>query len=201
MVMAVRIYDTEAKADDVVKQLTGEGLSADAVCVLKPGSGSAAAIKAAVAAEQLPASAAAATTKALEAGRCVVSLPLPYNGQAALEILDSGQPVDTDSLPEAGPPKFPLFSEFLGIPLLKKKRGASASLLSSNTFVCGNVLGLGLLRHKKGTMMGWPVKRTLSGDSSFGMKRLSHKVAPLSSAIGMPVLLDSNKLFLTSRND
>ncbi|MBB4212195.1 hypothetical protein EV659_109148 [Rhodothalassium salexigens DSM 2132] len=111
----------------------------------------------------------------LEQGRSLVGVRALF-GQAAkvAKILDAAGPVDTELLPTGANPDPTPLSTFLGMPVLwhyKTRTEVTDKPISS-------MLGLPLLAPRK---PGW--------DKSFGMPVLTDKKTPLSSALGMNMLI------------
>jgi hypothetical protein len=195
MLMAVRIYGSEANAHEAVRRLVEAGVRQELIHVLTPKSGVAEqAVQAAVLAKKLPARYAKAAVAAMGNGRSIVSLPLPYDGQEALNILDSCDPVDTESLPAPQLPNDPApFSDMLGIPTLTKGGGSSARLLTGPIFK--SFLGLPLLSKPKSktTSFGLPLlSKPKSKTTSFGLPLLS-KPKSKTTSFGLPLLTKSKK--------
>jgi hypothetical protein len=195
MLMAVRIYGSEANAREAARKLVEAGFRKDLVHVLTPDSGGEQAVRAAVSAKKLPASHLKSALAALGNGRSIVSVPLPYYGQETLEILDSCDPVEMDSLPASQLPNDPApFSEMLGIPVLTKNRGASTQLLNSGPSF-KSFLGLPLLSKPKSktTSFGLPLlTKPKSKTTSFGLPLLS-KPKSKTTSFGLPLLTKSKK--------
>lgn len=196
MLMAVRIYGSEANAREAARKLVEAGFRKDLVHVLTPESGVAEqAVQAAVSAKKLPSSHKKVAMAALGNGRSIVSVPLPYYGQETLDILDSCDPVETESLPTGLPNDPAPFSDMLGLPVLTKHRGASTPLLNGPTF--NSFLGLPLLSKSSGSKnssFGMPLlSKSTSKTSSMGMPLLTGSGWSLSSMLGMPLLSKSKK--------
>ncbi len=196
MLMAVRIYGSEANAREAARRLVEAGIRKDLVHVLTPESGVAEqAVLAARSAKKLPATHVKAAIAALGKGQSVVSTPLPYYGQEALEIMDSCDPVETDSLPEIRLPSDPApFSEMLGIPVLTKDGKSSARLLQGPIFK--SFLGLPLLSSSsigKTSSFGMPLlSKSATKKSSFGLPLLTTPTSKTTS-LGLPLLTKSKK--------
>lgn len=197
MLMAVRIYGSEANAREAARRLVEAGIRKDLIHVLTSESGVAEqAVQAAVSAKKLPASHVKAAMAALANGRTIVSVPLPYYGQETLDILDSCDPVETESLPTGLPNDPAPFSDMLGLPVLTKEGGPSTRLLHSGPSF-KSFLGLPLLTKSSGSKnssFGMPLlSKSSSKTSSFGMPLLTSSGWSLSSMLGLPLLRGSKR--------
>lgn len=196
MLMAVRMYGSEANARAAVQGLVEAGVQRDLVHIITPESGVAEqAVQAAVSAKKLPARHMKAAMAALGKGRTVVSVPLPYYGQEALDILDSCDPVDTESLPDSQLPNDPApFSDMLGFRTLTEGSGSSVRLMNGPMFK--SFLGLPLLTKSTGsknTSFGLPLlSKSGSKTSSFGLPLLT-KSKSKTTSFGLPLLTKSKK--------
>lgn len=194
MLMGVRMYANEQNARDAAAKLVKAELVAEQnVLVLTPGSGGAdEVVQAAVRDRKLPNSHARAAVDALRQGRSVVSVPMPYEGKAALEIMDSCGSVDTQALPKYYFHDPTPFSDLLGLKVLTEGE-SSARLLSGDTYMFRSFLGLPLLKKSSGTKntsFGLPLlaKPASKKNSSFGLPMLSKNGTPLSSMLGLKLL-------------
>lgn len=189
----VRMYETEQQARDAVRKLKEDGFPEDTILLVTPGPGGAGSVEgisAAISAGFVVSGDAKVYVQAVERGRSLVLVRAAFGfGQAALNILDSCGPVDSELMgrvkaaptSERGAPlssffQWPLlkrnqpapFSDFLGIPLLSSSTGSKPSLvgeMSASTF-----------------------------DLSFGFRLLSNRAVPLSTLLGLPTLLDTASL-------
>lgn len=194
MLMGVRMYANEQNARDAAAKLVKAELVAERnILVLTPGSGEAdEVVHAAVRDKKLPNSHARVAVEALRKGRSVVSIPMPYEGKAALEIMDSCGSVETEALPEYYFHDPTPFSDLLGLKVLTGGE-SSAQLLSGDTYMFRSFLGLPLLKKSSGTKdrsFGLPLqaKPAWKKNSSFGLPMLSKNGTPLSSMLGLKLL-------------
>lgn len=198
MLMAVRIYGSEANAREAARKLVEAGIRKDLIHVMTPGSGAAEqAVKAAISAKKLPSIHEQAALAALGNGRSIVSVPLPYYGQETLDILDSCDPVETESLPAMRLANDPApFSDMLGFRVLTSGGGPSTRLLHSGPSF-KSFLGLPLLTRSSGSKnssFGMPLlSKKASKNSSFGLPLLTGSGWSLSGMIGMPMLRGSRR--------
>jgi hypothetical protein len=195
MLMAVRIYGSEANAQEAARKLVEAGIRKDLVHVLTPDSGVAEqAVQAAVSARKLPTTHVKAAINALKNGNSVVAVPLPYFGQEVVDLLDSCGPIETET-PATQLPNDPApFSDMLGIPVLTKDSRSSASLLRGDK----PVIGFPLLTRSstgKSSSFGMPLlsKSSIGKSSSFGLPLLTRSDWSLSSMIGLPTLTGPKK--------
>ena len=177
----VRMYETEQQALTAVEKLKEDGFPNNAILMVTPGADGERVLGFTLGDD------AKVLVQSLKRGRSIVLVRAAFGfGQAAINILDSCGPVDTELLAppmtaaaweEAGAPlstalQWPVlkcnepapFSDFLGIPLLSSCEGSEPTMISK-----------------------------FSGSSielSFGYRLLSSKAAPLSSLLGLDTLLD-----------
>jgi len=185
MARAIRFYETEQQAQAALDELNNMGIPDNMVVLLAPSVGTEeSAVRAAIAKGRLPGSQINAATAALRKGRTLLSVELPYGaGQRVEDILESHQPVDTDSLvsvPELNPA--PL-SDFLGIPTLLGD-GASRTRLMKGPK--NSSFGFPLLTRGGRPMFG--AVKTFRKNSSMGLPLLSKNPAPLSSMFKLKLL-------------
>ena len=194
MLMGVRMYANEQNARDAAAKLVeADFIDEGAVFVLTPDPGAEeVAVRQAVGKKLLPGSHARLAVEALRKGRTVVSVPLPYEGQAVLDIMDSCGSVDVDAHPVHYDHDPTPLSDLLGLKVLIPS-GSSTRLLTGSRIVFRNFLGLPLLTKSAGTKnssFGMPLlSRPVSEkDSSFGLPLLSKNGTPLSSMLGLKLL-------------
>lgn len=199
MLMGVRMYADEQNARDAAAKLVEAGFIGEGVATfLTPASGeTGAVVKRAVAERKLPGAYARRAVEALEMGRTVLSVPLPYEGQTALDIMDSCGSVDTDEHPVTYYHDPTPFSDLLGLKVLIRS-GSSTRLMTGSRIVFRNFLGLPLLTKSAGTKnssFGMPLlSRPVSEkNSSFGLPLLSKNGTPLSSMLGLKLLTGQKK--------
>jgi hypothetical protein len=211
--LIVRMYDAEERARDAVKKLKEAGFQDDAILALSPGSADS--LASAITAGQKMGSRAGFYAERVRQGRSLVAVEAPFGqGQLATEILDGCGPVDQDlKVPEDavrnrwGDEAAPL-SDALGWPVLTRNEPAPlsdslgmrtlsrnqyylTSELANPNFTLSERLGLRLLSRDPtplSSMLGLPVLLRWAKSSSFGMKLLSKDPAPLSSALGVRTL-------------
>jgi hypothetical protein len=124
MLMGVRMYATEQNARAAAAKLVAEGMVAESsVSVFTPGSGEAEkVVQAAVREGRLPVGYMKPAAEALEKGQCIVSIPLPLMGAAALKVMDSFESLDIGPEPAQYSRNPAPFSDAFGIPLLIKSK-------------------------------------------------------------------------------
>ncbi|MEJ2540258.1 MAG: hypothetical protein P8188_09840 [Gemmatimonadota bacterium] len=199
MLMGVRMYATAEKAREAARRLVDAGFRRESVLILTPAAGEEEkTVAGAMLAGRLSGRYARAVTDALKQNLTVVAVPLPYEGQLTLDIMDSVGPVEVETFAS---PHFlhdpaPL-SDLLGIPVLTKRRGPTARLLSSGPSF-KSFLGLPLLTRSSGskdTSFGMPTlsRSTTQKTSSFGLPLLTRSGWSLSSMIGLPMLSRSGR--------
>ena len=200
MIPIVRIFATPQQARDAARALAENGFSDDAIYLLTSAEEGApdaadarsAALVAGYALGGYPrvftAEHVKESAKALAEGRSLVGVRTGFGqGQAAMDILDGFDPVDTHLvMPESESAKLdwddaaPL-SSALGIPTISRNAPAPLS----------EFLGLPPLSKGLSFLSRWfpPLSRpTFSLSSMFGMPLLSKNPAPLSSVTGMKTL-------------
>ena len=196
MLMAVRIYESEANAREAARKLVEAGFREDLVHVLSPGHGAVEqVVRAAVSSNRVPTSHLRTAVSALTKGYSVVSVPLPYFGQEVLDILDSCGPVEVESTRVHLPNDPAPFSDMLGIPVLTKDDRSSATLLRGEP-IFRSFLGLPLLTRSstgKNSSFGLPLlSKPKSKNSSFGLPLLT-KPKSKNSSFGLPLLTKSKR--------
>lgn len=194
MLMGVRMYANEQNARDAAAKLVKADLvDEENVLILTPQSGDAeGAVRAAVGDRTLPNSHARVAVEALRKGRSILSVPMPYEGKLAMEIMDSCGSVDVGELPVYQLHDPTPLSDFFGLKVLTEGR-SSAQLLSGDTYTFRNFLGLPLLTKSKGpknSSFGLPLlsKPASKKNTSFGLPMLSKNGTPLSSMLGLKLL-------------
>ena len=203
----VRMYETEQQARDVVGKLEEDGFPAETIFLVTSASGDGEAavgsIKAAMAAGFVLGSDAEVYIQGVERGRSLVLIQAGFgHGQSAVNILDSGGPVETDLLP---PPRLsvdydeaaPLSSAFQWSVLKRDEPAPLSAWLGLQPITSSSLLnrsfGFPLLNNKAAPLSSLFGLKTLSaktdpGEASFGLPLLLADPAPLSSKFGLPLL-------------
>ncbi len=213
-----RIYTSQQDASEAVDRLVSDGFNGNDILLLSPTGDHEAQVAAAIASEHLPDSYKSSVSRSLAAGHHVVAINAPFgSSMRAGMIMDSCNPIDTDTLPSRPRNNPSPFSDFLGIPTLSHARpGASLA----NNWSLSEKLGIPMISHKamplsslfglkgitasksKNSSMGLPLltrsgkpslpigqlTRSKSKNSSFGLPLLSKNATPLSSMFGMRIL-------------
>jgi hypothetical protein len=203
----VRMYGTQQQARDVVNKLKDEGFAENTILMVGSGSGGQAgsveSVSSAIAAGFIQGGDAEAYAQGVQRGRTLVLIRVGFgHGQAAVNVLESGGPVDTDLLPaarlsveydEAAPLsrafQWPLlkrnqpapFSAWLGYEAISPGSAPEESfgypLLNNSATPLSSLLGLETLSYNKEP-----------GEESFGFPLLSADPTPLSTKFGLPLL-------------
>ena len=190
MALLLRIYATEQAAADAHARLVAAGFDNQAIFLASEHRGrETSTVEAAIRVGTLPERMVKFCTRSLEHGRSIVSADPPFGrGQRALDILESGETVDTHLAgPHVEDDPAP-FSRMLGIPVLSEF-SSSTGLLSSDWSVSSG-FGFRLTSRNAAplsSMFGMKVLSASKRDrrSSFGMPLRSQNPAPLSSLLGM----------------
>ena len=199
----VRMYETEQQARDAVSKLMEAGFPDDTILLVTPGSGgttgSIEGISAALSAGFALGGNVSAYAQGVQRGRSLVVVRAAFGfGQQAVNLLDSCDPVETETLPEPELPKKRYqaapFSDFMGFPLLSSSQAGkcdAVELMSGVTMT--NSFGYRLLSDKAAPLSSLFGLRLLMGGAdmgkeSFGMPLLMDAAAPLSSMFGLPLL-------------
>ena len=184
MAKSVRLFETEQQAQDAMAKLKDIGLGDNMIVLLTPSPGSEeSAVRDAIAAGKLPGIQVNVATKALRAGRSVLSVELPYGaGQRVDDILASCNPVDTEMLADVPSANASPFSDFLGIPTLID--GTSSTRLLSGPKE--RSMGFPLLTRGGKPMFG--AVKPFRKNSSMGLPLLSNNPTPLSSLFKLKLL-------------
>ena len=206
-----RMYETEQQALDTIARLEGDGFPAETIRLMRPiligkGGDLEQAIAAARQEGFIHGEDGAAYRQFLASGRYVVLVQAAFGfGQAAVQILQAGGPVDTHLLPSPSLPapqvdKAAPFSSSLQWTVLKQDSPAPFSALLGIEPLAKDPLsdrsfGFPLLSRRSTPLSSLLGLKTLSsqeslGDTSFGLPLLSDEATPLSSGIGLPVLID-----------
>jgi len=194
MLMGVRMYENEQNARDAATKLVEADLvSEEYVLILTPDPGNEEeVVQQAIRDRKLPDSHVRSAAEGLKEGRSILSIPMPYEGKLATEIMDSCGSVGGEALPEYRFHDPTPFSDLLGLKVLTEGE-SSARLLTGNEYMFRSFLGLPLLKKSDGTKetsFGLPLlKESVSQkESSFGLPLLSQNGTPLSSMFGMKLL-------------
>jgi hypothetical protein len=193
MIPIVRLYPSEKAAKKVVSLLMKEEIPEGRITTIMPSAPDpAAAAEAAIESGAMRSNFRGVVTRALADGQVVVCVTPPYGqGQAAMNILDAGGAVATETLPADKPRDPTPFSDFLGFPVLTE--GRSHLKLASSDFTFSSMFGLGLLSRKAtplSSLFGLGVLQEQKGSLAAGspVERMSGEPAPLSSKFGMNTL-------------
>ena len=205
-----RMYETEQQALDTIARLEEDGFPQDYIRLLRPVlKGKGGNLEQEIAAARLEGFVhgedSAAYRQFLASGRYVVLVQAAFGfGQAAVQILEAGGPVDTHLLPT---PSLPVpevdraapFSSSLQLTVLKQDSPAPfSSLLGIEPLAKDSLsdrsFGFPLLSRRSTPLSSLLGLKTLSaqeslGDASFGLPLLSDEATPLSSGMGLPVLI------------
>lgn len=215
MLNIVRVYETEAQAQQAAAALQQRGFRSELVHLLAPSAGAAEqVVRDAVAAEHLPYEYQKLCVGLLADGRSVVSVFPPFGNSALAEnILGEFDPLMDVSFPEVRRQSPAPFSDAIGIPVLShgltfgsvKLNDNPAplstrfgwSLLSSNTTPFSTRFGFKLLSKRREnwtSSFGFPLlsRRKANWTSSFGFPLLSKNSTPLSSRFGLSLLSDKD---------
>lgn len=204
MTPTVRIFESEAAAQDAAARLAEAGFNrlavlsgeqrpvAEAGMPLPPPPDPEAIVRAALEDGLLAGRHRSVCVRNLRQGRSLVAVATNFGfAQQAIDIMESCGAVDSASLPAYYPRNPSPFSDLLGLPTLS--RAAPVSELKSSSWFLSSLFGLGLLSRKAApfsSLFGMKVLSDSKRDwrSSFGLPLLSKNPAPLSSAIGMRTL-------------
>ncbi len=203
----VRMYETEQQARDVIGKLEEDGFPAETIFLVTSASGgeapSVGSMSAAIAAGFVLGSDAEIYAQGVARGRSLVLIRAGFgHGQSAVNILDSGGPVDTDLLP---PPRLsvdydeaaPLSCAFQWSVLKHDEPAPFSEWLGLQPIAPGPIFnrsfGFPLLSNVGAPLSTLFGLRTLSattdpGEASFGLPLLLADPAPLSSKFGLPLL-------------
>ncbi|MEM8854190.1 MAG: hypothetical protein AAGD34_10865 [Pseudomonadota bacterium] len=191
----VRFYPTEQAALDADARLAASGFTDRAVLLpSNVGGTEEKAVREAIREGKLPQRFEKISIQSLKDGRAVVAVEAPFGlSETAVDIMDTGECVDTDRLLRYHISDPSPFSDALGIPTLSSSK-ATNSLTSSNWSLSSS-LGFGLLSNNPAPLSSIISWRTLSKPKSkgewkrsFGFPLLSRKAAPFSSMFGMGTL-------------
>jgi hypothetical protein len=180
------MYETEQQARDMANLLVERGFRREDIALLTPSPGAEmATVREAIDHGQLPGSHVNVAAEALRVGRGLVTVKAPFSYEAlAEEILDSGHPVDTDKLPYVVPDNPAPFSEFMGFPVLSKRKPYAQLLKGDQRIIFSSFLGLKPLSNK-------PPRAKLKAFKPFlGLKPLSSNPTPLSSMFRLKLLTE-----------
>ena len=204
-----RMYETEQQALDTIARLEEDGFPQEFIRLLKPiveGQGRALEQEIAAARREgfIQGEDGAVYRQFLALGRSLVIVRAAFGfGQAAVQILEAGGPVDTHLLPS---PYLPVegdraapFSSSLQWTVLKSDSPAPFSAwLGIEPLARGSMFnrsfGFPLLSRMATPLSSLLHLKTLSaqespGDSSYGLPLLLDEAAPLSSRLGLPLLI------------
>lgn len=195
MLMGVRMYATEQQARDAIAMLIAEELPKESIHLITPvQGGEKEAVRRAVDTGKLPSSHARAAEAALGQGRSVLSVALPYAGQAVLDIMDSFSPVDTPVKSVSTYTDPAPLSGLLGLPTLTRRSDATARLLPSDSYFMSFFPLLSNNQRGKNSSLGFPtLTKGKSKNSSFGLPLLSKSGTPFSSMLGLKMLTGPKK--------
>lgn len=198
MASYVRMFETEKAADDAAKKLGEAGF--ERYVTLHPSKVQGeeeSAVWTAARDGILPGACIRACVNALTEGRSLVGVE-PYfgRGQEALNILEDGGAVESDTLPSVTTHNPAPLSDTLNIPTLTTFTPMTG--LKDPHWTFSSKIGMPLLSNNPtplSSKLGMKVltKPTHTKTSSFGMPLLMNKPAPLSSMFGMKVLSKKSK--------
>lgn len=218
----IRMYATEQQARDAVGKLREEGFPEDTMLLVTPSADGTNVtvdnLKAAISAGFMVGGVASLYAQEVARGHSLVVIRPAFGfAQAALNILDSCEPLETPFLKKYEPevtdgrgtplsaffqwrvlrPNEPApFSDFLGLPLLTEKQGGKCEAVGK---LSGPMIdlsfGFRILSDKAApfsSLLGLKtlLDRPASWRSSFGLPLQSRNPAPLSSFFGLPLILD-----------
>lgn len=203
----VRMYKTEQQARDVIRKLEEDGFPEETIFLVTSASGgngpSVGSISDAIAAGYVLGSDAKVYAQGVERGLTLVLIRAGFgHGQSAVNILDSGGPVETELLP---PPRLsvdyddaaPLSRSFQWEVLKQNQPAPFSAWLGIQPIAPGSIFdrsfGFPVLNNKAAPLSSLFGLKTLSGDAgpgeaSFGLPLLLADPAPLSSKFGLPLL-------------
>lgn len=203
----VRMYNTEQQARAVIGKLEEDGFPAETIFLVTPASGAGkvavGSISDAIAAGFVLGSDAEVYALGVARGRSLVLIRAGFgHGQSAVNILDSGGPVETDLLP---PPRLsvdydeaaPLSCAFQWSVLKQNQPAPFSEWLGLQPIATGSIFnrsfGFPLLSNIGAPLSSIFGLKTLSattdpGEASFGLPLLLADPAPLSSKFGLPLL-------------
>ncbi|XWN31804.1 MAG: hypothetical protein ROR55_01415 [Devosia sp.] len=191
----VRIYPSEQAALDADARLAESGFTDRAVLLPSNVAGTEEkAVREAVREGKLPQRFEKISIQSLKDGRAVVAVEAPFGlSETAVDIMDTGECVDTDRLRRYEISDPAPFSDALGLPVLSSSKATNS--LTDSSWSLSSSLGMGLLSKNPAPLSSAISWRTLSKPKgkgewrrSFGFPLLSRKAAPLSSMFGMGTL-------------
>ena len=191
MIPTVRMYATEQQARDVAEKIADKGFDEDAISLITPTvGGEAEAVDVAIRDGFVPSDYRDVCAQALRRGRSIVAFKMPTfgSGQVLLDIMQSHGPVDTELLPQRRQPRQPAPLSDFLGIPTLTDRAPRARLLPARVDIS---FGMRTLSHKAAPLssaIGFTTKAGRPRNSSMGLPLLSRNPAPLSSMFGLPLL-------------
>ncbi|MFN3232279.1 MAG: hypothetical protein ACE363_08995 [Alphaproteobacteria bacterium] len=193
MTATVRIYETQDAAQKASHRLARLGFNDQRILVGSDLAGQEeAAVRAAVSDGLLPGGHIKASTSALQRGRTLLAVDLPFGrGKRGVHVMNTSGAVDLDALPPIISDDPAPFSDLMGLPTLTKFE--SSTRLARSDWSFSSMFGLPLLSKKQGgkaSSFGFKTLVPHVKKSSFGIPLLSKKQGGASSSMGFKTLTD-----------